>query len=125
MLDMCIGILLFGILCLGIGLFFVKDKLGYSIGLLIGIAMAIGCACHMWWALNRALDLGEDDAQKLITTYSIFRYGVIVIVMGLVMISGFANPLASFLGIMGLKVAAYLQPLIHKATRRFYEEQKE
>ena len=47
---------------------------------------------------------------------------VIVIVMALVMVSGFANPLAAFLGLMGLKVAAYLQPFTHRICAKFYKD---
>lgn len=116
--ELCLGIVLFGICCLIVGIFFVKDRSGYSIGLGVGTLAAVLAAVHMWWALDRALDRGEDAARKMITAQSLLRYGCIVIAMGLIMVSGFANPLAFFLGLMGLKVAAYLQPLIHRLYRK-------
>lgn len=69
------------------------------------------------------LEYAGDAAVKLITRHNIIRYMVIVIVMALVMISGFANPLSAFLGLMGLKVAAYLQPFTHKICAKFYQDQ--
>ena len=56
------------------------------------------------------------------TKYNIIRYLAIVASMGFVMISGFANPLSAFLGLMGLKVAAYLQPFTHKICIKFYRD---
>ncbi len=45
-------------------------------------------------------------------------------VMGITMVNGFTNPLAAFLGIMGLKVAAYMQPFTHKLIIRFLAKEK-
>lgn len=112
--ELCMGIIVWGLLCQLIGIWFVADKAGYSLGLWMGVLLAAGAGVHMWWALDKALGFEQDTAVKMITKYSIIRYVVIVIVMGLIMISGFANPLAAFLGLMGLKVAAYLQPFTHK-----------
>ena len=57
----------------------------------------------MWWALDKSLDYARDTAVKMMTKYNIIRYVVIVIVMALVMVSGFANPLAAFLGLDGFE----------------------
>ena len=67
----------------------------------------------MWWSLDRGLDR-EGAAQGFIRKHAFIRYAVIVGVFAAVMLTGAANPLAAFLGIMGLKAAAYMQPFIHK-----------
>ena len=56
----------------------------------------------------------EGAAQGFIRKHAFIRYAVIVAVFAVVMLTGAANPLAAFLGIMGLKAAAYMQPFIHK-----------
>lgn len=113
--ELMIGIAAWGMLCQITVVWFVADKAGYSLGLWMGVLLAAAAGVHMWWALDRALDLRRDAAVKMITKHNIIRYFVFVIVMALIMVSGFANPLAAFLGLMGLKVAAYLQPFTHKA----------
>lgn len=122
LLELLTGILAWGIVCQAIGIWMAGDKMGYSIGLWIGICLAALSGTHMWWALDRFLDYAGEAAVKLITKHNIIRYVVIVAVMALVMVSGFANPLSAFLGLMGLKVAAYLQPFTHKIYAKFYHD---
>lgn len=114
LLELSVGIIVWGILCQGTAVWFVSDKTGYSLGLWMGTMLALAAGVHMWWALDKALDFARDTAVKMMTKYNILRYVVIVVVMALIMMSGFANPLAAFLGLMGLKVSAYLQPFTHK-----------
>lgn len=78
------------------------------------MAMAI----HMAWSLGIALSLGEDGAIKMMQKHNLLRYGVVVLLLGLLMVLRLGNPLSAFLGIMGLKVAAYMQPITHKLFRR-------
>ena len=124
LIELLIGILLFGCICQIIGAFFVKEIASYSSGLWIGIVTALATAVHMYRSLDRALDLDADSAGKKIRAQSIIRYVFIVIIMGITMINGYTNPLAAFLGIMGLKVAAYLQPFTHKLIIRFFAKEK-
>lgn len=124
LLELIFGISFYGILCQIVGGLLVEDKLGYSSGLWIGIATAVAAAIHMWRSLDRALDFDEGTAGKKMQAQSIVRYIVIVIIMVLIMINGVTNPLAAFLGIMGLKVAAYLQPFTHKLLIRFFGSEK-
>ena len=116
--DLLIGILLYGVVCEAVGLIFVKDRLFYSIGLLTGFLCEMGMAGQMALALNMALDLGESGAVKKMQLHNLLRYGIVVVVIFALWLSGIGNPIVAFLGIMGLKVAAYLQPFTHKLFRR-------
>lgn len=124
LIELLTGILLFGMICQIAGAFFVKDLASYSSGLWIGIVTALATAVHMYHSLDRALDLDAGSASKKIQVQSIIRYVFIVIIMGITMVNGYTNPLAAFLGIMGLKVAAYLQPFTHKLIIRFFAKEK-
>ena len=115
--ELWLGILIWGILCQSIRVWFIKDRLGYSLGLWIGVILAGAAAYHMWWALDRGLD-DEGSAQSYIRKLSLLRYAVILIVFGVLMITEIVNPLSAFLGIMGLKAGAYLQPFLHKRLKR-------
>ncbi len=114
LLELSIGIMVWGLLCQAVGIWLVSDRAGYSLGLWMGTLLAVAAGVHMWWTLDRALDFARDTAVKMMTKHNIIRYLVIVAVMACIMVSGFANPLAAFLGLMGLKVAAYIQPFTHK-----------
>lgn len=116
--ELIVGIIIWGIICQLGGVWFVQDKLGCSIGLWIGIITAIGMAIHMAWSLNTALDFDEKSATNIMTKNNLLRYGAVLVVEGVVILTGVINPLTAFLGIMGLKVAAYLTPITHKLFRR-------
>ncbi len=118
--DLCLGIFLWGIICQIVILLF-GGKADYSIGLWIGIALGIAGSIHMWWVLDRSLEMVAKGASKAVGAQSIIRYVVLVIAMALVAISGFANPLLTFLGYMGMKAAAYAQPFTRKISSKVFK----
>lgn len=118
LLELMAGIFLWGVLWQAAGIWFVADKAGCSLGLWLGVLTAELCAAHMYRSLDRALDFSEKDAQKYMTSRSMMRYGLIIVVLLVLMITEAGNPLCCFLGAMGLKAAAYLQPLLHKVMKK-------
>ena len=110
--EMFLGILAFGAVIWIAGIWFVKDRLLFSSGLWLGILIACMAVWHMWKGLDVGLDL--DNATKYITRQNMIRYGLIVISYSLICVWEMGNPVAAFIGIMGIKAGAYLQPLTHK-----------
>lgn len=124
LLELCIGIVAYGVIFEIVLLFFSRNP-AYSIGLWIGVILALAGAFHMWWSLNRGLDLPEKAAVKSMSTQNIIRYAMIAAVLAVLMCTSFANPIFAFCGYMGMKVSAYLNPLIHRlrAGRETQEEE--
>lgn len=116
------GILLFGVVC-QLLVFLLKDKLSYSLGLWMGILIAMISAFHMWWSLDRALELPERAAVKSMSTHNILRYIFITAALVLIAISEIADPLSAFLGIMGLKASAYMHFITKKISVVIYGEE--
>ncbi len=121
LLELWIGILFLGMLCQLVGMFFTQNRLTYTIALWIGIVMAFAVVWHMYNSLEKALDLGAG-AQKAATTNNMIRYGCIIIVFVIVMQIDALNPLIVFMGLMSVKVAAYLQPFTHKLCNKLFHE---
>ncbi len=117
------GIAAYGIIFEIVLLFFSRNPV-YSAGLWIGIILALAGAVHMWWSLNRGLDLPQKAAVKSMSTQNIIRYVTIAAVLSVLMCTDFANPIFAFCGYMGMKVSAYLNPLIHR-LRTGKEKQEE
>lgn len=117
--DLAVGIIIFGIICEIVGMFIVERKLYYSFGLWIGVLSAIGMAIHMNYSIGIFLTYDEKNAIALSRKYSMLRYAGVAVILGILMITNFANPISAFVGLMGLKIAAYMQPLVHKAVRKF------
>ncbi len=115
--ELLCGILIWGLICqTGLLIFFRSGAAYHSIGLWIGVMLALVGAFHITWSLDKALDLDQEGAIKKMRMYAMLRYGLVLIVLGVLMIINKANPLTAFLGLMGLKTAAYMQPFIHKAA---------
>ncbi len=53
--ELCLGIFLYGIIFEMVLLFF-STEISYSLGLWIGVILAMAGSVHMWWSLNRGLD---------------------------------------------------------------------
>ncbi|MCH5250829.1 MAG: hypothetical protein J1E98_12890 [Lachnospiraceae bacterium] len=118
--DLCLGIFLYGIVCQIIILFFSRDFYDI-IGLWIGILLGILGSIHMWWSINRGLDMASRDAMKTVGANGIIRYFVLVLMIGLLWFSGLANPFLAFLGYMGMKAAAYMQPFTRKISFKLFK----
>lgn len=82
------------------------------------VLLAMAGIWHMWKVLDTALELG-DGAQKYATSKNLLRYAVVLVVFAVLMLTHFADPLAAFAGLMGMKASAYLQPFIRR-----YKEKK-
>lgn len=118
--DLCLGIFIWGILC-QIVILLVRNVPEYSIGLWIGVVLGIAGSVHMWWTLDRSLDMVSKGASRTVGAQSLIRYAVLVVVMALLAVSGFANPLFAFLGYMGMKAAAYMQPFTRKISSTIFK----
>lgn len=115
--ELCLGIFLYVIVFEIILLFFSRD-ISYSLGLWIGVILAMAGAVHMWWSLDRGLDMAEKDAVKSMGVNNIIRYLVLVLVIAALIYTEFANPIFAFCGYMGMKLSAYFNPLIHRLCTR-------
>lgn len=118
--ELIIGIVLVNALLEVIGLIFVSQKGAYTIGLILGMLLAIGMVFHMNISIEKAMDIGGEHAKGYMLKSYAIRTIVVLIVIVCVGVLKFANLLSLLLGIMTLKVAAYLQPITH----RFMESRK-
>ena len=110
--DLVLGIIVYGVLAELIGVWFVTDKVRYSTGLLIGISLAVGMAIHIAVVIRDAVEIyGEHGARNRVIAKSLLRYVVVVIVF-------FGNLFSAFIGVLGLKIAAYLTPFTHKVISK-------
>ena len=113
------GIVIFGLLVQVTGVWFVEDKLGYSIGLWYGVAIGIGMAINLATVIYDAVTFdGEGNANKRVAAKSMLRYIVVAILFGILGYFNFGNLFTAFLGVMGLKVSAYAQPLLNKIVNK-------
>ena len=114
--GLLVAILFFGVVCEVIGIFFVNNWILFTISLWIGVFLAGGMAFHMAWVLDYAFQFSGKSAQKIVTAHNMLRFAIVIIVFGIILVTNTLNPLYTFLGLMALKVGAYLQPFTHKRS---------
>lgn len=120
LLELCLGIVLYGIVG-QIVVLIISRKPEYSIGFWVGVLLAVLGSIHMWWALDRGLEMASKDAMKTVGAQSIVRYLVVVAAAILLGVSGFGDPVAVVIGYLGMKAGAYMQPLTHKIGLKIFK----
>lgn len=117
--ELLLGILIYGIVIQMTGVWFAEDKLRYSSGLWIGIVTAMAMAYHIARIIAESVDsMDAAKARGRIIAKGILRYAAVVIVFTVTMYFDLGDLITLFLGVMGLKISAYLQPALHKVLRR-------
>lgn len=114
--GLILGILVYGAVVELVGVWFVTDKLRYTTGLCIGIALACGMAVNMAIVLQDAVDLynASEHGGVKIAAKSVLRYCVVALVFFLMMKFNLGSLATAFIGVLGLKVSAYFQPIAHR-----------
>ena len=113
------GILIWGVLLQAVGMWLVEDRVAYSIGVWYGIAIAVGMAINMASVIyDSTFEDTDGKTNYRVVIKSVLRYAVVVVLYAVLGIFGFGNIIAAFCGTMGLKVSAYMQPLLRKLAVR-------
>lgn len=111
--GLLLGIAIYGMIVEFAGVWFVSDKLRYTSGLWIGIACAMGMGIHLAMVIEEAVRMGDTGTKRL-SYKSVLRYLVVVFVFFIMMYFHLGNLVSAFIGVLGLKVSAYVQPFMHK-----------
>lgn len=128
LVELWTGSVIFTILALLVGIWFVQNKLAYALGLLVGTLTTMYLSWHMARSIDKMIDKAEQgfDGSAGMRVSSLLRYGLVVLVLiASAFVSDWVNPISVFIGIMGLKVAAYLQPFTHKIVFKLFGFEEE
>lgn len=120
--ELLAGICVWGILFGVIFIWFAQSRLSFFLSLLAGVLAAGGMAVHMLYFVEGAIELPQEDASKHMAKGAAIRT-VAVIVLVLIFVKMQGNVPALFLGLLTLKLGAYLQPLTHRIIQRIYRKE--
>lgn len=112
--EMTAIILCYGLLWQVALIFLAKRRFYASSGLWLGIMLAVFMLVYMYRVLAASMGGESAAVEKYVLRHSIIRYITVVVVYGIVIFAHLGNPLSCFAGILGLKAAAYLQPVLHR-----------
>lgn len=125
LLDLIVGNLIF--LLLGeIILFAVFTFTGLrwdlAIGYLVGVMVSIGMVIHMAYSIDDSVRMDEHTALKHIRKTYIIRIIAVIIIFAVVWFLDVCNVGAVLLGVLVLKFSAYITPITHKLTAKFFRK---
>lgn len=87
--DLIFGCIVYSIVFEAIGLLVVENKGSYSLGLLLGTAVAIGLSVSMYKSLNNCLVMTEHQARRNMVFSTLLRAVVILLAAWIGMRSGY------------------------------------
>lgn len=114
LIDLILGILIFGMMVMLVGLFVAPDRLAFVLGIVLGTASSVVRAVHMSVTLDRQLDYGEKDARAYAMKNYMIRYLILIAVLLVSAALGTSGMAGAVIGIFLMKPAAVLSPQIHK-----------
>lgn len=121
--DLIFGCIVYSIVFEAIGLLVVENKASYSLGLLLGTAVAIGLSVSMYKSLNNCLVMTEHQARRNMVFSTLLRAVVILLAAWIGMRSGYFSFPGIIIGILGLKISAYFHAYTNVyITKKLYKK---
>ena len=118
--ELLCGIITFFIVAEALLMIFTKSWLYNSIGLVVGIIISIICAVHMAWGIEISVMLDEKSSIAVTRKYTVIRYLIMCVVLVVIGVFDIGSPVTLIAGYMGLKVGAYLNPIMHKVLEKIF-----
>lgn len=113
--EMMIGLVVWLIPVLIILLIIAHNKIAMVLGVLWGGVWAAVLLLHMYRHLDIALDMDPKRAQGHVQFAAIKRMFIMAVVIVVSMTAyRYIHPVGTVFGIYGMKISAYLQPMVHK-----------
>lgn len=112
--DLLVGIIIFAVVFVLVGIVWTGSKLDYYLGLAIGLIVAVAMIYDIYLSLQKGLTLEGDKANQYFRKKVIVRTSFILIILIVTLFVDNIQLLSVVFGILTLKFAAYLQPLTHK-----------
>ena len=71
--ELVIGIVLFSMLELIVGVFFINKIICFILGIIVGTVSAIVIVNHMYSTIDKAIEAGEEAAEKIVRNGAMLR----------------------------------------------------
>lgn len=113
--EMMVGIVGSTVLFSIIGAIFAPNKATFVLGVCFGGALAVAILLQLYRSLDKTLAMDERAAEKYAVRASIFRLVIMCVALGVgILLPRVFSALGILIGLLGLKVCAYTQPIVHK-----------
>lgn len=113
--ELILGVVIAAIIIIIGGTILSDHKLPFTIGMLLGVFVAIVMTVSMYRSLDKSLEMDTEKAvgymKRSVILRVLFLIGAIAIA---IIASKYISIIGVIIGILCLKLSAYLQPLTHK-----------
>ncbi len=125
--DLYFGIGVLSILIAVIGACVTERKIAFVLGAIFGGIVALIVATHLYDSIEKALYMSEEGAESYMKRMTVIRMCIMSVAIAFSMcVSQYLYWPGTVLGVLTLKVSAYLQPIIHRRiTHKFHEKRRE
>ncbi len=117
--GLLIGMGVYSVIVEIIGIIFSEDILSYTLGLLVGVVVAVILIIHMKRTLDDALDLPQDDAIRYMRKKTVFRIVMMLVALLGSMLALRVSFFGVLLGLFSMKMGALIAPFF---LRRMYPD---
>lgn len=115
--QLYIGIAMFFVIFAILGLIFMRPVWIFELSLLAGCLAGCFMAYNMYDVLDRALDLEARKAKGFVTIRSFLRLGICLVLMAIAVKISWVSFTGVTIGLLGLKVSAFFNPLVRRLTK--------
>lgn len=113
--------ILFSLIMEIVGILVLDDQKGFTIGLLFGLIFSILKLMLMKNSIKRSVTMPEAKAQRYANVQYMIRYVLTGVVLLVAALEPTINLLGVFLGLLSMKVAAYMQLFTIKRNEKQIE----
>ncbi|MDF2587306.1 MAG: hypothetical protein K0S41_1147 [Anaerocolumna sp.] len=111
--DLEIGIACYGVIYVILGIIIAPNKLPFLFGALLGLVIAYLLSIHLYVTIHKSVEMDEKRATNYTRAMAGVRITIMIVAIVLALtFPDIFNSIAVLLGILGLKIAAYIEPII-------------
>lgn len=111
LLYLIIGIVIYAAVVGTIGAVLLRGDVRFTLGVLWSSMGATIVALHLYFSLQKSMDLDESSAAKRESGQAMVRLLIMIVVVVLgMLLTKWLHPMGVIAGVLALKVSAYLQP---------------
>ena len=109
LLDLVIGVIIFGVVAGILGMIITKGNIWYLVGVIAGVCVSVGISFHMLYSIEGALDMDPKTANGYMMKRALFRFFVMAVTAVIAMKIHFSCFLGVIVALLGIKVSALMQ----------------
>lgn len=114
LLDLIIGIIIYGVTVGVLGMITSGGNLFFLLGITAGILIAIGLSFHILYSIDGVLDMDSKNANLYMIKRAFLRFLIMAVsAVGAIKLH-FLCFLGLILALMGIKISALMQRFIHR-----------